>query len=203
MINENAHQDEEELNEEEARERDEEEKERERIRQGRWPSSEWTEDEEEGAVGGNYGANEEARTSEEELEREWIEKEERRVAQGLWPSSEWTEEEEEKGAVGGSYTANERNTKTGNDEPATLQVEMDYIEPIPSRSPPPPPRKLRRRPSSIPRTSRVNIADDYSRVNYAFNKSSSVNNLNTSDDSENEVFSTCFHSYASIHSKKD
>ena len=61
VINENVRNQDEELNEDEVRAREEEErlerewqeKERDRIAKGLWPSSEWTEDEEQGAAGGS------------------------------------------------------------------------------------------------------------------------------------------------------
>ena len=215
-----------ELNEEEVRMREEEEKREDRIRKGLWPSSEWTEDESnyrneidnansnENIMDNNNNINnnhEEVRRKEEE--KRWEEKENERIRKGLWPSSEWTEDEEE-GAVGydPSYYNNSNNNSNNNNNknnynnnsPATIEVDVHYMEPIPSHPPPKAPKKLRRRPSSIPRTARVEIENDLSRVNFGFAaRSTSENNISLSDDSENEVFSTCFHSYASIHNKID
>ena len=206
-----------ELNEEEARNA-EEEKEKERIKKGLWPSSEWTEDEHNyynnnNDINNNQGDvnndnnNINNNHEEEEEERRWREKEQDRINKGLWPSSEWTEDEEQ-GAVGydASYFINNtKNNKINNkNEPATIEVDVHYLDPMPSHSPPKPPKKLRRRPSSIPRTARVDIENDMSRVNFGFvTRSTSENNISLSDDSEHEVFSSCFHSYASIHNKKE
>ena len=180
---------EQELNEEEARLRAEwEEKEARRIALGLWPSTEW-ETYYAAHRRGQQEIEEEQELIEEEarLRAEWEEKEARRIALGLWPSTEWETyyaahrrdavnnvSDEERGAVGGLM-----ENDNDNDNVATIEVtteEYNYMQAIPS-SPPPPAKNLRRRPSSLPRSGRVEISADRTYVNYALDRTRSQSAL--------------------------
>ena len=148
---------------------------------------------------GRQEVEEEQELNEEEarLRAEWEEKEARRIALGLWPSTEWevyyaahrrdadnNVPDEERGAVGG-VPDEERGAvggvmETDNDNVATIEVtteEYNYMQAIPS-CPPPPAKNLRRRPSSLPRSGRVEISADRTYVNYALDRTRSQSALN-------------------------
>ena len=85
--------------------------------------------------------------------------------------------DEERGAVGG-LVENDNNISTN--DVATIEVTMEeynYMAALPS-CPPPPAKNLQKRPSSLPRSDRVEISDDRTYVNYALDRSRSQSALN-------------------------